>query len=408
MSITYSVQTGDTFEQIARKVYGTETKASEIARANPGVAEPLTAGTTLTVPTDPTAPVVVSVTAPAVDVDEVAVTIDGERFRFWEQIQIRRAIDAPDSIQFGAPFEPDLPGFRETFRPASFKPLAVTVGGEPLFTGALVGVDPLLGRPRVISVTGYSKPGVLGDCTPPASAYPLEFNGQGLREIAATLAAPFGVSVVFLADQGDIFERVAIEAGQKITDFLADLAKQRKLVMSSTTAGELLFWSSVANGQPVANLSQGVSPLVSVEPTFNPQEYFSSITALELVQVGTEGAQFTVKNPHAGPVVRPLTFKAPDSVGTGKTAAEAKIGRMFGNLVSYAASVSTWRDPDGNLWAPNTTLTLLAPGAMVYTEYELLIRAVDFFKNATEKTAVLELVLPGSFSGEIPETLPWD
>ena len=81
---------------------------------------------------------------------------------------------------------------------------------------------------------------------------------------------------------------------------------------------------------------------------------------------------------------------------------------MFGNMAGFAATVATWRDPNGDLWAPNTTVTLVAPGAMVYTEFEFIIRAVQFSRDSRETTATLELVLPGSFSGEIPETLPWD
>ena len=49
----YSVILGDTFGSIARKSYGTEARASEIQKANPGVSEPLAAGTSLIIPIDP-------------------------------------------------------------------------------------------------------------------------------------------------------------------------------------------------------------------------------------------------------------------------------------------------------------------------------------------------------------------
>ena len=81
---------------------------------------------------------------------------------------------------------------------------------------------------------------------------------------------------------------------------------------------------------------------------------------------------------------------------------------MFGDMAAYSIRVATWRDPDGALWAPNTTITLLAPGAMVYKEYEFVIRAVEFEGNRAARVATLELVIPGSFSGKIPEVLPWD
>jgi len=406
----YSVIAGDTFDSIARKKYGTENEADRIARANPGVAEPLTAGTVLTVPVLPSAPKDLQTQTPAADPDETAILIDGQRFRFWDKVRITRAVDAMDTVEFGAPFEADVPGFRETFRPFSFKPVVTTVGGSPLFTGTMVAVSPAVeNSQKVVSVSGYSLPGVLNDCTPPASAFPLEFNNQGLREIATTLAAPFGLSVIFQADQGAVFERVATEPGKKVLAFLTELAKQRNLIVSSTPEGALIFWQSVEAGSPVARLQEGSAPVLSVTPFFSPQEYYSHITGIEPVIVGLAGSQFTVKNPRLQGVVRPITFNAPDTLDADvKAAVEAKSGRMFGNMASYSVRVATWRDPQGELWAPNTTVTLLAPDAMVYSEYEFVIRSVEFSRESKVKTATLNLVIPGSFSGQIPEALPWD
>ena len=91
-----------------------------------------------------------------------------------------------------------------------------------------------------------------------------------------------------------------------------------------------------------------------------------------------------------------------------KAAVEAKIGRMFGNVAFYSITLSTWRDSKNNLWKPNTTLKLNAPAAMIYTDYEFIIRSVRFEQNSISQTATLNLVMPGTFSGKIPETLPWD
>ena len=104
-----------------------------------------------------------------------------------------------------------------------------------------------------------------------------------------------------------------------------------------------------------------------------------------------------------------MTFKAPDTLNADvKAAVEAKAGRMFGNMAAYSVTVSTWRDPQGDLWEPNTTVKLLAPGAMIYNEYEFVIRSVDLDVEGDKRTATLDLVIPGSFSGVIPKVLPWE
>lgn len=410
MSTTYSVITGDTFESISRKKYGTEKEADRIARANPGVAEPLTAGTTLTVPVLPEAPQNLQQAADSSTDDEVSILIDGKRFRFWDKVRITRAIDTMDTVEFGAPFDSEAPGFRDTFRPFSFKTVVITVGGTPLFTGTMVAVSPVLeNAQKIISVSGYSLPGVLNDCTSPASSFPLEFDNQGLREIATAMAAPFGISVDFQADQGAVFERVASEPGKKVLAFLTELAKQRNLIISSSPRGKLVFLQSSEGGQPVARLQQGAEPVLSVTPFFSPQEYYSHITGIEPVVVGLAGSQFTVKNPRLLGVTRPLTFNSPDTLDADvKSAVEAKAGRMFGNMASYSVRVATWRDPSGKLWEPNTAIKLQAPDAMIYKEYEFIIRSIEFSRDRATETATLNLVIPGSFSGKVPEALPWD
>ncbi len=403
----YITTTGDTFSLVSRKKYGTEQEASRIARANPGTTEPLQVGTVLVIPPVPRD---LAQNAPADRPDEVALLIDGVRFRFWDSVSITRSIDIMDTITFGTPFDPDAPGFKENFRPMSFKPVAVTVGGEPLFTGTMVGVDPSLqNNSKTLSVSGYSLPGVLNDCTMPSSSNPLEYNGLTLQEIATSAAGVFGLQVEFDADPGPAFERVAADPAQKVLKFLSGLAEQRNLVVTDTAGGALSFVQSVQPGNPVAILEQGEAPLLGVTPTFNPQSYYSHITGLTNTIVGIVGPQFTVKNPLLTGVLRPLTYRPADTRDSEiRTSVETKMGRMFGNVASYSAAVATWRDPSGALWEPNTTIRLTAPGAMIYNPYEFVIRSVQFDRSATSETAVLNLVLPGSFSGEIPEALPWD
>ena len=410
MSIIYDVIIGDTFESISRKEFGTEQNSLHIANANPGVVEPLTPGTDLIIPELPGAPKNIKQQGANATIDETTILINNTRFRFWDGVRITRSIDTMDTIEFGAPFDNDTPGFKEAFRPFSYQSIIATVGGTPIFTGTMLTPVPVIENNRkIISVSGYSLPGVLNDCTSPASAYPLEFNKQSLQEIVKTLVSPFGISVDFVGDQGAIFERVASDPGKRVLSFIVELAKQRNLIVASTPDGKLIIWNSNNTGSPVANFEQGNSPVLSITPFFNPQNYYSHVTGIEPVVVGLAGSQFTVKNARLPGVIRPHTFNAPDTINsTIKSAVEAKTGRMFGNMVSYSIRVNTWRDPAGNLWEPNTTVNLIAPDAMIYNNYEFIIRSIEFETDSNTQTATLNVVLPGSFSGELPNNLPWD
>lgn len=402
---------GDTFDSLARRVYGDDQLAALLRSANPGAVEPFESGVVITAPSQPNAPTTPLPHVRADDDNELALLIDGQRFRFWTGIRITRSIDSMDTLSVSAPFDPDDQQFRQAFRPLSFAPVNVNIGGGPLFTGTMLSVEPDLGEDaRTVTAGCYSLPAVAGDCTAPASDYPLEWNAAGLETISGGAVFPFGISVKFDSEEGAKFERVSLKPGQRVLPFLIKLAQQRGLLVSSTARGELLFAKSVDPGQPVAGLVEGVSPLVDVSPSFSSQEYFSEITGIEPVLVGLRGGQVTVKNPHLQGIVRPLTFEVSDTVNADIGAAcNAKLGRMFGNVINYSCRVATWRDPSGNIWRPNTTLTVDAPGAMIYGGYEFLVRAVTLSRTSDGgDAATLTMTLPGAFDSKAPEAFPWD
>lgn len=410
MSSIYKTISGDTFDKISRKAYGVETGALRIEKANPGVSEPLVPETLLVIPD------LIEISGrpnPIISAgqnDEVSLLIDGIQFRYWTEIAINRAIDNMDSISFAAPFNPDSPEFRELFRPFSYRKAEVYIGEKLFFTGVIVSNPPKLDeQSNTVTVTAYSLPGVLNDCTMPASSFPLEFNNQDLRPIAQTIASPFGVRADFAASVGAAFERVEIKEGQSAMSFLIQLAKQRNIVITSTTRGGLLFWKSISTGTPVARLEQGASPVLNIDLQFASQDYYSHITGVQTMSIWAEGGQYTARNTRLNGVIRPHTYSIPDAEGGSvKDAVNAKLGRMFGNSVAYSVTVQSWRDNNGDLWQSNRLVSLLAPGVMIYNAYNFLVRGVKFEANRDRQIATLELVLPGAFSGEIPEALPWD
>ncbi len=405
----YTVVVGDTLEQISRKNYGVETEANLILSANAGLAEPLSPGAVIVIPDQPGIEEVSPPDAAAQSLDEVAITVGGKRFRFWTDVTITRSADTVSTVSFRAPFEVDNADFRAMFRPFSYAPATVTVGGGRLFTGVLL-LTPPVNTPnrRTIVVPAYGKPGVLIDCGLPASTQ-VEWDGMNLFQLAQEVCAPFGLTVKGEGDPGAVFDFVSISTEKKVFSFLAELARFRKFVLRDNEAGDLVIGQSAPAGSPVARLVQGEPPLHSVTPSARPQEYYSHVTGTLPALISFAGAQYTVVNSRLQGVIRPLKFAVPDILGVGTQAAvEAKVGRMFAHAITYTIEVVGWRDPQANLWAPNTTVTVLAPGAMIYTEYEFYVRSVTFRASKKARTATLSLVLPGAFEGKIPEFLPWD
>ncbi len=415
---TYVVVNGDNFGLISRKVYGEESKAALLARANPGIVEPLSHGTIVNVPADPTAPQNLPQQLTSNDPSQVTISIKDaitgqtRQFTFWESVTITRSIDSMSTIAVRAPFDPDVQAMRDFFRPFTFNQITVSVGGNPLFIGTIVNIVPQLTETNlIVQITAYSLPGILADCHPSVNG-PITYEGANLEAIAVDMAAAFGVRVQFFDPPGDIFEEVTAKPTSSVLSFLQELAKQRNLVIGDTRDGWLLFQRSTDLGSPVARLQQGLSPLSSVTPKFNGQKVYSSITGIGTIKPGdpdseTDEGAFTVQTGIAGG--RTFNFVVKDTEITSlEDTVNAKVGRMYGNMVTYACKFPTWFDPFGTVWSPNTSIKLLAPGAMIYTEYEFIVRSVQLLRSADAENAIVNVVLPGSFSGEIPESLPWD
>ncbi len=337
----------------------------------------------------------------------------GDFFGFWQNVEIKRSIDCYSEASFEAPFEPNRPEFRRTFRPFTFKPMKVLHELKPLFVGTLVDIRPdLTPSSRTVCVSGYALPGVLQDCHSPApsSEKPFEFKNVGFRAICETLCAPFGISVDFQADEGAPFEKVKLEIDKEIQSFLVELAKQRNLVLSNTRDGKLLCWRSIDVGKPVCHFTAGKLPLSNISASFSPQDYFSELTGFAQKKKHKQSARATQLNPWLRDILRPHSFKLDDTDrGDAPEATRVKIAKMFAGMASFdITDIPTWRDPQGDMWEPNTTITLLAPDVMCYRRTELLVREVCLKQDANGESASLNVVLPGAYSGVIPTELPWD
>jgi len=177
----------NTFEALSTRAYGTPAHADLIKSSN-GTFKNLSTlpeGATLIVPDKQTTPGALSSTtesafspksSPSVNDDgtnNVSLSIDGKEFQFWESLAFTRNLDVIDGITFQAPFDPEDAEFRELFRPLSFKDVELKVGGGLFFSGTLVGISPIIKQDRrFVTVSCYSKAGVLQDCTLPSGAFP--------------------------------------------------------------------------------------------------------------------------------------------------------------------------------------------------------------------------------------------
>lgn len=345
--------------------------------------------------------------------EPVAIQLDGgDRFGHWSEVEIVRSLDGYTALSASGPFDHERDEVRAAFQPLAFPRVTVTVADELVLTGYVKDVQPSedAGMSSV-GITVYSIAHELAEICPAVELLPLEFNGLDLRQIASKIVtSSIGLESVFDGGKpGAPFARVKAEPDSTIHSFLVDLALQRAFVLSDAATGALLFRSEAPVGKPVARLEG--RPLVRVSAAFDPPNWFSTITGKASRKSGSAGARFSEFNPlYRASHPRPYTLRLDDTEsGDVPRAAKAAIGRMVAAVATYTVEdLPTWRDPNGELWRPNTTVTLTAPGAMIYRETEFLIRTVTLRQTPESERAELGLVLPGTFGGKLPSRLPWD
>lgn len=412
----YTAKQNDTFELISRRMFGTANETGNIRKANPSLKEPLSAGDSVFIPASakdnkPSKQTSTSSGgAIAESRDQVVVMINGQEYRFFNSIEFYSRFDSFDSCIIAAPFEPDNLAFRKTFVPFSYADVDVFIGDELVFSGTQMGLTPqVTATSKVVTIEAYARCAVTNDSSLPVSSYPIELRGLKLDRIAQEICKPFPFKVKTNVDVGAKFESASIKQQDKIYPFLVELAKQRDLLISNDENGDLLITRAVDENS-VAQLYDDASPVLSVTPTHDNQNYFSDYTAIIPIMIdGLPAATYTAKNKRLQNVLRVENYEANDAFnGEERQIAESRRARALANSISYQVSLATIRDPQGNLYTPNSYINLTAPTAMIYNDTKLFIRSVTLSLDGDSKTCTLDLVLPESFNGQDLERFPWE
>lgn len=340
---------------------------------------------------------------------EWTLQVGNVNYAHWTSLTYRRAIDSIDTVTFTAPFNPDSKSHRDLFRPATYKEIKLRYGGEVVFTGTMLNPVPRQdGDSTTVQVSAYSLCGVWEDNTLPPSSLPTQFDGLKLEQIAKALGSPFELTPEFSRASGAPFKKVSLDPSSTPLQFISDLARQRGFVVGANADGQPLFWESIAaSGKPVARLNGNKQPVLSVTPNQEDRKLYSQITGIVQSKNGRTGTKHTTLN---GLIdgFRPLVFSVEDTEPADlPQVVEAKLGRTIAEAISYTVEVGTVLDESDVLFDRNAHVSLKAPEVMIYSDYSFITRAVTFNVSDSAETASLELMLPGAFSGEAPDSLPW-
>lgn len=296
------------------------------------------------------------------------------------------------------------------------------------------------GKTQLVTISGYAKPGVLGDCDIPPELWPLEIDGLSFRQIIKKIIQPFHLSLVVKsppknlnkaftveekdneekADDDEQIGKTAADSSQNAGSYLSDLAKQMNIPLSHTPNGDVLITTPNTKGEPIFNFDftsedpnndANKIPGVEVDMTFNGQALHTHITAVQQAddEEGSNAAQVTIKNPLI-PIKKTILFRprvitvSSGNDNTVNEAAKYELGREIREAAVLTISIPRVAIND-RLIPPNNTITIRHPKVFLYNKgtkiSKWFIQSVDTGVKPNEHMAVLSCVLPYGYDFDL-------
>lgn len=309
-------------------------------------------------------------------------------------------------------FDPENPEHKEFACPSHIHIFTLEYKGQTIVKGYLIAQKYKVSAVKELTeLRGYSLPGFLEDCEIPPQRYPLQSNGVSLKAIATNLLRDFrdidlevDPQVESLVNQKyDVSEA---GSGQKIKDYLAQLAQQKDIILGHTLDGKLYLTKSKTDAAPILDfdLTKGTIPGVEFTFEWNSQGMHSHIYMQRQADMeGGNAGYYAQRNYYVPVVFRPTTMSQTSgkSNDTQKAARRALANELRGGKMTI--KISRWEAIVGSgIITPNNTITVYGPELFHYYKIKWFIESIDFNGNEKETVATLHCVLPEVYSFEVP------
>lgn len=335
---------------------------------------------------------------------------------FFNNVSLNLKYDSVASpFGFSFYFDPNNPEHKDLMCIGHYHTCTVEHNDELLISGIILSQTfPSKPVREMVSLGGYSLPGVLEDCQIPTSAYPLQNDGLSLKQIAEKVLRPFGLSMEIdasvAAKMNAVFDISTAKESQTVKSYLAELATQKNIIISHTATGKVLFTSAKTDqSSPILefDFTNGTIPGTEMELSFNGQAMHSHITVQKQANVdadsdGGNAAEATVRNPYViNSVFRPLVVN--QSSGTDTDTEQAAKNVLAAELKNLKLIIKTDRwEANGKIIKPNNYLTVINPEVYLYKKATWFIEEIAFEGNESKTTATITCCLPEVYNGKEP------
>lgn len=407
----YKVVGGDRITRISATAYGTQDHARLIVNANPILTgRPISpedlptiyAGDILSIPLLAEIEALrnegTKLTIPGKQADDFTLIIDGLEVPIQSGKILRTMDTAADGWTARIAWTPgEDKELDKRLLPYAFPPASVYLGDKLQINGIMYTTEPEMTNSGIVkNLAGFS---FTADAIDSTLKPPYEKNNVTLQQRAEEQIAHIGIKAIFEADGGGKFDRMTADPTDTIFSHLHNYARQRSILISSTPAGDMLFWQANVNGQPVGTLEETQPLPLNWSAKYDGRKLFNAYKIIGQSPGGVSKSAVAIdKNI---PRSRFKTIQAHDTiVGDIQAVANWQRSKQLADALTIPFPVSDWYDPAGALWEPNTIITVISRTLDVPNGFNFLIRAVEFNYNPSGRSTILSLIPPQVYSGD--------
>lgn len=292
--------------------------------------------------------------------NRVRLTVNGYDFSGWKEVSITAGIE-----RVARDFSLQVTYHRDNVQSAKFAGMIrphdrceVYIGADKVLTGFVDGTPVQYdGQSVSFAIAGRSLTGDLVDCSAIGAAN--QWRAQKLEQIAATLAAEYGVKVVADVPTGEAVADFAIEQGETVFEAIDRLLRSRQLWASDDEHGVLRIIK--AGSQRAGGALRLGENILSGSAELDYKQRFSEYRC-KGQQAGTDdryGDAANQSSASSGDALvkrrRVLLFTQSGQASAADCQRRVRFEQASRYSQSLAAqyTVQGWRAGNGQLWQPN-------------------------------------------------------
>ena len=335
------------------------------------------------------------------------IKIEKKFFNHFSNLSVKFNLDTFASVfSFDARFDPLNIEHQKIFKPLTYPKIEIFSNDmDLLLTGNIVNNDFASSKtPQLVSISGYTKSGILEDVTIPDSVYPLEKNNQSLSEISAELLGLFGISQVIESNVANemnlVYEKAVAQPTQSVASFLTQLASQRNIVIGHTKKGDVYYFKAFIGSKPVRSYDS--SNLLSSKMAINGRAFHSDITVRrqpsdENVGVSTVDG---VKNPNVEQIRSVCKIlSSGDDTSTIQAAQNVLAAELRGIQLALELPKIDYELLCGQI------IEFINPELFIFKKQKFVINEIIYKEDGEADTMTINCLTPEAFTGGIPTNI---